>query len=229
MHRPRRRKLSACTSPTPKRAFDPVVNGDTETYENEVTFILEFAIPKDAAAGPLSLPISARYQTCSSTQCVPGRWNDTLNLTVDPAAPRADAAIPAGYTEPKPPAAPSDGTSQPAQSQSWGLFLLTAFGFGLASIFTPCVFPMIPITMSFFLNRQSGGKQDGVAQAVVFCLGIVVLFSGIGLLTTLLLGPAGVKNLGGNPWVNGFISALFIAFGLSLLGAFEITSSPHPF
>src|SRR5581483_435067 len=69
----------------------------------------------------------------------------------------------------------------------------------------------------------SGGRQDGVAQAVVFCLGIIVLFSGIGLATTLLLGPAGIKNLGGSPWVNAFISALFIAFGLSLLGAFEIT------
>jgi thiol:disulfide interchange protein DsbD len=54
-------------------------------------------------------------------------------------------------------------------------------------------------------------------------LGIIVLFSGLGLLVTAVLGPVGVKQLGSNPWVNGFISALFIAFGLSLLGAFEIT------
>jgi thiol:disulfide interchange protein len=77
--------------------------------------------------------------------------------------------------------------------------------------------------MSYFLNRQSGGRGDGVAQAVVFCLGIIVLFSGLGLLITAVLGPFGVVQLGSNPWVNGFISALFIAFGLSLLGAFEIT------
>ncbi len=207
--------------PPPKRAFDPVVNGDTETYENEVAFLLELSIRKDAAAGPAEIPVSARYQTCSSTQCVPGRWTESLKLTVHPAAP-ASVTIPAGYSEPKPPA-PASSSLASAQSQAWGLFLLTAFGFGLASIFTPCVFPMIPITMSYFLNRQSGGKNDGVAQAVVFCLGIIVLFSGIGLVTTLILGPAGVKNLGGNPWVNGFIAALFIAFGLSLLGAFEIT------
>jgi thiol:disulfide interchange protein DsbD len=62
-----------------------------------------------------------------------------------------------------------------------------------------------------------------VAQAVVFCLGIIVLFSGLGLLVTALLGPVGVKQLGSNPWVNGFIAALFVAFALSLLGAFEIT------
>ncbi|MDR3701508.1 MAG: cytochrome c biogenesis protein CcdA [Candidatus Sulfopaludibacter sp.] len=208
--------------PPVKRAFDPVANAETESYENAVTFLLELTLRKDAPAGPAEIPISARYQTCSATQCVPGRWSETLKLTVDPAAPAASLVIPAGYSEPKPPAASSAGAPQPPQSQGWGLFLLTAFGFGLASIFTPCVFPMIPITMSFFLNRQSGGRQDGVVQAIVFCLGIIVLFSGIGLLTTLLLGPAGVKNLGGNPWVNGFIAALFIAFGLSLLGAFEI-------
>jgi thiol:disulfide interchange protein len=77
--------------------------------------------------------------------------------------------------------------------------------------------------MSYFLNQQSGEKRGGVAQAVVFCLGIIVLFSGLGLLVTAVLGPVGVKQLGSNPWVNGFIAALFLAFGLSLLGAFEIT------
>ena len=60
-------------------------------------------------------------------------------------------------------------------------------------------------------------------QAVVFCLGIVVLFSGLGLAATAILGPFGVVQLGSNPWVNGFIALVFLAFGLSLLGAFEIT------
>jgi thiol:disulfide interchange protein DsbD len=86
---------------------------------------------------------------------------------------------------------------------------------------------MIPITMSYFLSRPSGGRRESVAQAAVFCLGIVVLFSGLGLLTTALLGPFGIVTLGSNPWVNGFIAALFLAFGLSLLGAFEI-NIPSP-
>jgi len=107
-------------------------------------------------------------------------------------------------------------------TQGLGAFLLVAFGFGLAAIFTPCVFPMIPITMSFFLNRQ-GTRRESVFQAVLFCLGIVVLFSGLGLMTTAILGPFGVVQLGSNPWVNGFIAMVFLAFGLSLLGAFEIT------
>jgi thiol:disulfide interchange protein DsbD len=117
--------------------------------------------------------------------------------------------------------APQDAPSQ-KPAQSWTLFLLTAFGFGLASLFTPCCFPMVPITMSYFLNRQFG-RRDAIRQAVVFCLGIIVLFSGLGLVITALLGPVGVVQLGASPWVNGFIAALFIVFSLSLLGAFEIT------
>ena len=144
-------------------------------------------------------------------------------MTVAPPAPRgASGPFRRDIAEAKPPASRRRRPIRPP-AQGWAAFLLLAFGFGLASIFTPCVFPMIPITMSYFLNRQSGGRRDGVVQAVVFCLGIVVLVQ--------RPGPAGHRRpgavrggaAGANPWVNGFIAALFIAFGLSLLGAFEIT------
>ena len=194
--------------------YQPPANNDA--YEGQVKFLLKVKLPADTRPGPASLTVNARFQTCSDTECVPGKWSGAAAITVDPAA-RAAVTIPAGYAEAKPPAQ----SSAPSE-QGWAAFLLLAFGFGLASIFTPCVFPMIPITMSYFLNRQSGRRRDSVMQAVVFCLGIVVLFSGLGLLVTAILGPFGVSKLGANPWVNGFIAALFIAFGLSLLGAFEI-------
>ncbi len=97
-------------------------------------------------------------------------------------------------------------------------FLLGAFGLGLASIFTPCVFPMIPVTVSFFLN-----DRGGIRQALVFSIGIIVLFCAMGLGVTAAVGPFGVVQLGSNPWVNGFIAIVFCVFALSLLGAFEIT------
>lgn len=198
--------------PAPKRAFDKNFDAETETFEGDVTFYFPLGA---SATGPLE--VKARYQTCNDTQCVPSKWSGTVAV--------ADTAIsiPAGYKEAKPPAPASTGSAPAAAQQGLGAFLLVAFGFGLASIFTPCVFPMIPITMSYFLNRQSGTRRDSVVQAIVFCLGIVVLFSGLGLAITAILGPFGVVQLGSNPWVNGFISALFIVFGLSLLGAFEIT------
>lgn len=207
----------------PKRAFDAVQGTDTETYEGETAFLLEVKVRGDAPAGPEELTVNGRYQTCNDKSCVAGKLTLKAPFTVDPAAPSPSTAIPAGFAEAKPPAAGAASTAPAPDSQGWGAFLLVAFGAGLACIFTPCVFPMIPITMSYFLNQQSGEKRGGVSQAVVFCLGIIVLFSGLGLLVTGLLGPVGVKQLGSNPWVNGFISLLFIAFGLSLLGAFEIT------
>jgi thiol:disulfide interchange protein len=124
-----------------------------------------------------------------------------------------------------PPQRPTDAakTAQgapisPSGVQGLPAFLLTAFGLGLASIFTPCVFPMIPITVSFFLNGRGG-----LMQAFIFSLGIIVLFCALGLGVAAAVGPFGVVQLGSNPWVNGFIALVFGVFALSLLGAFEIT------
>jgi thiol:disulfide interchange protein DsbD len=121
------------------------------------------------------------------------------------------------------PAAAQASNQAASTADGYGWFLVGAFGFGLAAIFTPCVFPMIPITMSFFLNRPQATRGGAVGQAALFCAGIVVLFTGIGLATTAILGPFGVVQIGSNPWVNAFIAFVFFAFGLSLLGAFEIT------
>jgi thiol:disulfide interchange protein len=208
---------------TTKRAFDPNFNSQTETFEGSTSFALDIETRRDAPPGIATLQIAARFQTCNDTTCVPGRWSGTANLTIDPTAKVANIALPSDLTEVQPSRPAPASASPAAPQQSWTLFLLAAFGFGLASIFTPCVFPMIPITMSYFLNRQSGGRSDSVRQAVVFCLGIIVLFSGLGLVTAAVLGPVGVVQLGASPWVNGFIAALFIVFALSLLGAFEIT------
>ena len=205
----------------PKKAFDPNFQLDTETYEGSAVFLLELQLKPDAPAGATDISAQVRYQTCNDTVCIPPRRvTANATLTIDPAAHAAAPAIPSGYAETSAP--PKAGANAAADTQGLGAFLLVAFGFGLAAIFTPCVFPMIPITMSFFLNRQ-GTRRESVLHAVLFCLGIVVLFSGLGLLTTAILGPFGVVQLGSNPWVNGFIALVFLAFGLSLLGAFEIT------
>ncbi len=215
--------------PQPKRAFDPNFNLDTETYEDAPVFLIEIEISKDVAPGTSEIAAEVRYQMCDPRRCLPPvKRRAAAPLSIDPNVKPAVVQIPAGYTEFKPgvAAAPVPTSPPPARSANPGdlaVFLLTAFGFGLAAIFTPCVFPMIPITMSFFLNRPSGSRRESVTQALIFCFGIVVLFSGLGLLATAVLGPFGIVQLGSNPWVNGFIAAIFLAFGLSLLGAFEIT------
>ena len=63
--------------PAPKRAFDANFNSDTETYENQVEFLLEVELKKDAPAGDTELAISAKYQTCNPKMCVPSKWSET--------------------------------------------------------------------------------------------------------------------------------------------------------
>ncbi|MCL4854549.1 MAG: redoxin, partial [Bryobacteraceae bacterium] len=215
--------------PAPVRKLDPNFNTETETFDGKAVFLIVATVAGDAAGGPVELAAGVRYQACDDKQCLPPRRHTvTAKLTIDPAAQPAQIAIPAGYSEPSSGAPSSAQTPAPppaasGEPQPFGTFLLVAFGLGLAAIFTPCVFPMIPITMSFFLKKQAATRRESIIQAGVFALGIIVLFSGLGLLTTAILGPFGVVQLGSNPWVNTFIAAVFLVFGLSLLGAFEIT------
>lgn len=207
--------------PKPDRKFDPNFNLETETFEKEVVFLFATDLKKDASPGPLELTAQVRYQACDDRQCLPPRKKTaSFTLTVDPTAPApAPFVAPAGYTEVKPRGSAAPATpAAPKTGDSMAGFLLAAFGFGLATIFTPCVFPMIPITVSFFL-----GQRGGIVQAIVFCLGIIVLFCALGLGVAAAVGPFGVVQLGSNPWVNGFIAIVFGVFALSLLGAFEIT------
>jgi thiol:disulfide interchange protein len=220
----------------PVRKLDPSFGIDTETFAEQYVLLFDIELKKDAAAGPADITANVRYQSCNDTICLPPKKKSaTASITIDPSAKAQAFAIPAGYS-PIPvrasTPAPSNSASAttapipsntPASSRGFDpLFLLTAFAGGIAAIFTPCVFPMIPFTVSYFLNRHTGGKRDSVLQAIVFCLGIVVLFTGLGALVKAIAGPFGVVQLGNSPWVNGFIAAVFVVFGLSLLGAYEL-------
>ena len=220
--------------PQPVRKLDPNFQIDTETYTSEATFFFE-AFTNASAKGKLQVEAVVRYQACTDVKCLPPvKKAVTADLTFVPGVPAGNFTPPAGYalvpsstaaslvtqSKPSPAAVPS------SSSQDLLPFLLTAFGFGLAALFTPCVFPMIPITVSFFLNQSAGSngeqKRSGWTQALVFCLGIIVLFTGLGFLVTAVAGPFGVVQLGSSPWVNSFIGIVFFVFGLSLLGAFEL-------
>jgi thiol:disulfide interchange protein DsbD len=211
--------------PKPERKFDPNFQLDTETFHDQVTFVIRIDLKKDAQPGPVELTAQVRYQCCTDKICLPPkRKSGTATLNVDPSVAAAPVVIPAGYTSIKSPitpaaaSRPSSPTTPALNSDDLGQFLLIAFGAGLAAIFTPCVFPMIPFTVSYFLKQKGG-----FIQASVFCLGIIVLFTGLGLLTKAIAGPFGVVQLGSSPWVNGFIVIVFVVFALSLLGAYELT------
>ncbi len=99
----------------------------------------------------------------------------------------------------------------------WVIFLLGLLG-GLLAIFTPCVWPIIPMTVSFFL-KKGGGLRD----AVLYGLSIVILYVGLGLLVTVLFGASALNDLSTNAIVNIIFFLILVIFALSFFGLFEIT------
>ncbi|MFL5739767.1 MAG: protein-disulfide reductase DsbD family protein [Flavisolibacter sp.] len=98
---------------------------------------------------------------------------------------------------------------------------LTAFAGGLLALLTPCVYSMIPVTVSFFTKR-SKSKSEGIKNALYYSSSIVIIFTFIGFLVTLIFGPAALNNLATNWIANLIFFAVFVIFGISFLGAFEI-------
>ena len=109
------------------------------------------------------------------------------------------------------------------QSRSlWGIFLLGIVG-GLIALLTPCVWPIIPMTVSFFLKRAKDDKRKGLRDAILYGLSIVVIYVGLGLLVTLIWGPSSLNALSTNAIFNLFLFALLVVFAASFLGGFEMT------
>ncbi|WP_236018716.1 MULTISPECIES: protein-disulfide reductase DsbD family protein [Hymenobacter] len=123
------------------------------------------------------------------------------------------------------PAAPATPASQPAapapaQSSLWVTFLAGLLG-GFAAVIMPCIFPLLPMTVSFFTKR-SGTRARGIRNALVYGASIIVIYVALGLLITVLFGADALNNLATNGIFNFFFFLLLVVFGASFLGAFEI-------
>lgn len=114
-----------------------------------------------------------------------------------------------------------EGESTFGNDSFWTLLVL-AFIAGLTSLITPCVFPMIPMTVTFFL-KDTQTKREGIKKAIIFGLSIIILYSSAGTLFAILLGQEGLNALATNWALNLFIFFVFIIFALSFFGLFEIT------
>jgi thiol:disulfide interchange protein len=105
-------------------------------------------------------------------------------------------------------------------------FLLLAAATGALSLLTPCVFPMIPITIAYFNSRDDRKDPHVVRHALLFGAGIVLTFTALGLGLAIIVGASGITTFAANPWVNIAIGVVFIAFALSLFGVYNL---PLPF
>lgn len=217
-------QVGAAIQPPPTKEHDPNFDMQVEYYGKEVRFGIRAQISDSAPPGPTTLQGEVTYMLCNETSCLPPTTH-AFELPVE----IETGSVRATYTyEPEPTTAPGGGLAdiQAAVSQGLFAFLTLSFGMGLLALLTPCVFPMIPITISFFTQQASRSRAEAVFKSLFYCTGIVATFTGLGALLALTLGASGTLQFAASPYVNLFIAGIFFAFTLSLFGLFEIQIPP---
>lgn len=116
------------------------------------------------------------------------------------------------------------GSTTTENSMDRGLLAIFFAGFlgGFVALITPCVFPMIPMTVSFFTKR-SGSRKKGIINAIIYASSIIIIYVSLGLLVTITFGSDALNELSSNAFFNLSFFIIFVIFAISFFGAFEIT------
>ena len=201
--------------PQPIEDFDEGFMIITKYHENKPQFKIPVQISNDTPLGSYDLKSTVRYQVCNEGLCYPpNEYTQNIKLNVVEGPIRNDYAIINFDFDKK--------SILDITNNKVGSFLLLSLSMGFLALLTPCVFPMIPITISFFLKRGEDKNTSPVKGALVYMLGIVMTFTLLGMLLAIFLGASGATQLASNPYVNLFIAFLFIYFAFSLFGFYEI-------
>jgi len=182
---------TAVYQPQPRRQHDPSLGVMVEVFTGSVDFLVPVKVKDEVADGPRAITVEVRYQACSDKICLPPAKREVdTGIVIGAGAPVYNFKVPSGYRKV---GQPTSSVASLGMEESLDLhFILIAFGFGLAALLTPCVFPLIPLTVSYFLNRTVTSRAEGVRQALLFGAGIVLLFAMLGLAVTAAAGPFGV-------------------------------------
>lgn len=205
----------------PKVVWDEGFEINVEYFEKEGTFSKSFAVGEEVKVGEYNLKGEVTYQLCNETTCLPPHTKEfDFNVFVEDGEPREEftmATISQGGK--------SGGSGDELLETDFWSFIGLAISAGLLALLTPCVFPMIPITVSFF-TKQAGDKAKSVKLATAYCLGIIGTYVVLGVVLSVFMGGGAANAIAANPWVNLFITGLFIAFAFSLFGMFELELPP---
>ncbi len=209
-------------APLPITAHDPNFNIDTQYHAEEATFYVPLTVPANAS-GRTRLDLDVTFQTCTDRFCLPPK-TERLSLSLLVPGTGADATAVARAVTPGNSSAKVFVEDMAASSAASTLpaYLGLAALMGALSLLTPCVFPMVPITVSYFTGRAEKDRRRAVTQALVYGAGIVFTFTAVGAVLAFGFGASGLNQFAANPWLNLGIAALFIAFALNLFGAFEL-------
>jgi thiol:disulfide interchange protein DsbD len=213
--------------PTPIPWFDQNFGVQTNYFEGSVDFTVPVRVKLEASPGAHELQIKARFMACNDSSCLPPQTK-TLAATLQILAPVEGAALPPPQVPSRVETPAEDIPSGNTASNESGLPLNTlayiwfAMGMGALALLTPCVFPMIPITVSYFTKRDAKTRGRAVLEAALYSVGIIATFTLLGFALTYLFGAGGINQLAASPFVNGLIALIFVVFALSLFGVIEI-------
>ena len=193
----------------------------TKTHQGGAVFTAPILLNEDIAPGTYDLNVVVLFQVCNEALCYPPKEESLIvPITIEHGEPREDRLDIVLVSD----VFDKSGNInlEAAIDQGFFSFVLLAISMGFLALLTPCVFPMIPITVSFFTQQGESGQGKPLKNAIIYTLGIIATFSILGFILALTLGASGANQLASNPWVNLFIAALFIYFALSLFGMYEI-------
>jgi thiol:disulfide interchange protein DsbD len=207
--------------------MDDVFNMELTKYKHDFTITQRIKV-KDA-----NVPVKGylNYMTCDATKCMPptdvefyysfmevieepisGGYNGTTSGdTFNPIRPKLIASM-----------AALEGDTDIAGVSLWTIFML-GFGGGLLALLTPCVFPMIPMTVSLFSKGKKKSKSESIKNALIFGASIIVIYVSLGLVITLSFGPEALNLLSTHWLMNLTFFALFTIFAFSFFGYFDIS------
>ena len=205
----------------PIEKYDDGFLTETKTHQGGAVFVAPILLKKDISPGDYNLEVVVLFQVCNESLCYPPKEEFiTLPITIDSGEPReerSEIVLVADVFDKS-----GNINLEAAIDQGFFSFVLLAISMGFLALLTPCVFPMIPITVSFFTQQGESRQGKPLKNAIIYTLGIIATFSILGFILALTLGASGANQLASNPWVNLFIGVLFIYFALSLFGMYEI-------
>ena len=230
------------------KKLDKLFDLELKYFENEVTFIqkIRFTQPD------YEIDCYLEYGACSDASCLPPsevalkqkgksplvaaapKPEDPVKTEQPEATYKAEADTTQAAPLPSPLEVTDDlwapvtdelrslGSGEDLAKQSLWWLLLMGFVAGLLAVCMPCIWPIIPMTVSFFLKRTKGDQQKGVRDAFTYGISIIVIYLGLGLLVTALFGSDTLNAMSTNAVFNVFLFLLLVVFALSFFGWFEI-------
>ncbi|MCH7512813.1 MAG: thioredoxin family protein [Bacteroidetes bacterium] len=197
----------------PKKKYDEIFEGEYTYFRKHGEFRQKIKVLKV----PLTVTGSYAYQVCTDIdgKCIPF---DEDFIT---GSPGADKTV-RSETEDRVIAASLVDENMPENKSVLG-FMIFAFITGFVALLTPCVFPMIPMTVTFFLKEDEAAKGQGVRKGVIFGISIILIFTILGLLVAFLFGAESLNQMATHWLPNVFIFIIFVFFALSFLGMYELS------